>query len=51
MHTYVDKNICEHHDWFQDIKDAIETSLSYFLNNVVKIQYVLHFVAVDSKTA
>ena len=51
MHIYVDKNICEHYDWFQDIENAIKISLLYFSDNAAKIQYVLYFIAADFKTA
>ena len=37
LHIYYNRITCEHYDWFCDIKDAIEVSILYFLNDTVKI--------------
>ena len=39
----------EHWDWFCNAKDVIEVSISYFLDNIVKVQYVFYYITADSK--
>ena len=49
LHTYYSRTTHEHCNWFYDIKDAIEVSILYFPDDIVKIQYALCYIAADSK--
>ena len=41
----------EHQDWFCDAEDVIEVSIPYFPDDIIKVQYVLCYIAAESKVA
>ena len=51
LQLYYSRTTQKHWDWFCDAEDMIEASIPYFLNDIVKVQYVLCYITAEPKVA
>ena len=51
LQLYYGRTMWEHQNWFHNVEDVIKASILYFPDNIVKIQYVLCYIAAKPKAA
>ena len=51
LQLYYSRIMQKYWDWFCDAEDAIKTSILYFSDDIVKVQYALHYITAKPKVA
>ena len=51
LQLYYSKTMWEHWNWFYNAEDVIKVSILYFPDDIIKVQYVLCYIAANLKAA